>query len=188
MHNPNVHVVFQDEVHFQQTTSVARIWANKGSKPQVASAPNKKSVSLSGYVFPETGKLIINQSSWFNYESVIQSFRDFIVKANIPDGEQVALVIDNAPWHKKAYRLIVDEELPEFQDIRDKLILIKMPTYSPDLNPIEQRWRIVRREVTHNRFFESLSQLEDKLFNYFSKFLVPNDKFKSLCSFGWLIA
>ena len=105
MHNPNVHVVFQDEVHFQQTTSVARIWANKGSKPQVASAPNKKSVSLSGYVFPETGKLIINQSSWFNYESVIQSFRDFIVKANIPDGEKVALVIDNAPWHKKAYRL-----------------------------------------------------------------------------------
>lgn len=183
MKDPKVVVAFQDEAHFQQTTSITRVWAKKGSKPQVASAPNKKSVGVSGYVFPQTGVLIVNKSTWFNYESVIQSFREFIDRVNIPDDNKIALVIDNAPWHKKAYRLIVDECMPEYADIRDKLILVKMPTYSPDLNPIEQCWRITRREVTHNRYFESLDTLESKLFGYFEKFKEPNDKFKTLCSF-----
>lgn len=183
MKDKKVVVAFQDEAHFQQTTSITRVWAKKGSKTQVASAPNRKSVGVSGYVFPQTGALIVNKSTWFNYESVIQSFRELIDKVDIPEDVKIALVIDNAPWHKKAYRLIVDECLPEYADIRNKLDLIKMPTYSPDLNPIEQCWRITRREVTHNRYFESLASLENKLFGYFDKYKAPNDKFKSLCSF-----
>ncbi|WP_406042493.1 transposase [Succinimonas sp.] len=70
------------------------------------------------------------------------------------------MVLDNAPWHKKAIRLIWEEELPEYQDIRDKMTYISMPPYSPDLNPIEQVWRITRREMTHNRYFPSRIDLE----------------------------
>lgn len=111
-------LVFQDEAHFHQTTSVSRIWALKGSKLQVPSAPGRRSVAVSVYGFPETGELIVTMPSWFNLETVIQSLRDFIAEANIAEGKRAALVIDNAPWHKKAFRLIVDEQLPEYKDIR----------------------------------------------------------------------
>lgn len=183
--DPDKVLVFQDEAHFHQTTSVARIWALKGSKPQVPSAPGRRSVAVSGYVFPGTGEFIVTRPSWFNFETVIQSFRDFIAEANIPEGKKAALVIDNAPWHKKAFRLIVDEQLPEYKDIREKLDIIKMPPYSPDLNPIEQCWRVTRREVTHNRYFETLDKLDDTLFSYFSLYRASNDKFRTLCSFSW---
>lgn len=67
---------------------------------------------MSVYGFPETGELIVTRPSWFNSETVIQSLRDFIAEANIAEGKRAVLVIDNAPWHKKAFRLIVDEQLP----------------------------------------------------------------------------
>ena len=68
--------------------------------------------------------------------------------------------MDNAPWHKKTKRLICDECLPEYADILKNVVFIKLPPYSPDLNPIEQVWRITRRENTHNTFFASISILE----------------------------
>ena len=117
-------IVYQDEVHFQITTSVTRKWVKKGSKSKVGSAPGRKSVPYSGYVVPATGELLVNKPTWFNYETIIQSFRDFIN----------SYPIDNAPWHKKAYRLIQEEKLDKYSDIREKMTLIKLPPYSPDLN------------------------------------------------------
>ena len=48
--------------------------------------------------------------------------------------------MDNAPWHKKAKRLIETED--DYVDIRSAITLESMPPYSPDLNPIEQVWRV----------------------------------------------
>lgn len=170
-------------MHFQVTTSVTRKWVAKGSKPKVGSAPCRKSVPYSGYILPATGELIVNKPSWFNYETVIQSFRDFIRDFPVANGQKIYMVIDNAPWHKKAYRLIQEENLEEYKDIREKMEIIRLPPYSPDLNPIEQCWRITRREITHNTYFSSASMLESALDNYFSRYRMPNAKFASLCSF-----
>ena len=49
---------------------------------------------------------------------------------------------------------------PEYADIRESVTFIKLPPYSPDLNPIEQVWRVTRRENTHNVFFATVSALE----------------------------
>ncbi len=144
-------------------------------------APGRKSVAYSGFVVPSTGELIITKPSWFNYETVIHSFRNFL--QSYPTQKRIFLVLDNAPWHKKAVRLVQSEALEEYQDIRDKLTLIFLPPYSPDLNPIEQCWRITRREITHNTFFPDEFVLENTLDGYFARFCKPNYKFVSLCSF-----
>ncbi|MBO4374318.1 MAG: transposase [Lachnospiraceae bacterium] len=53
--------------------------------------------------------------------------------------------MDNAPWHKKTKRLVQEEQLEEYSDILEDIEFIKLPPYSPDLNPIEQVWRITRK-------------------------------------------
>ena len=70
-------------------------------------------------------------------------------------------------------------------DIREKIKLIKLPPYSPDLNPIEQCWRITRREVTHNTYFPDALVLESAVDGYFEQYREPNEKFASLCSFKY---
>lgn len=73
----------------------------------------------------------------------------------------------------------------EYADIRNKMSLIFLPPYSPDLNPIEQVWRITRRGITHNTYFENIKDTEDVLDKYFDTYRNPNDKLHSLCSFKY---
>lgn len=182
--NPNIIPVFQDEVHFQVQTSITRTWAPKGSEPKVMSKPGKNNIAYSGFVIPYTGELYVTKPGRFNYESVIQSFRDFIKSNPPPQGKKYCMILDNAPWHKKAIRLIWKEALEEYADIRAAMNYLSLPPYSPDLNPIEQVWRKTRREITHNRYFSSLSILTDTLDEYFLGFANPNEPLKSLCSFN----
>ena len=114
---------------------------------------------------------------------MIESFRHFLQTYPVVDGKRIYLILDNAPWHKKAVRLVQTEALPEYQDIRDKMTLIFLPPYSPDLNPTEQVWRITRREVTHNTYFANAQVLEDTLDPYFAIYRQPNKKLVSLCAF-----
>ena len=116
-------VVFQDEVHYQVQTSITRQRAPKGSEPKVMSKPGKQSVAYSGYLIPDTGVLIVNKPNWFSYETVIESFRYFLSTADLAEGKRFCMVLDNAPWHQKAIRLIWKEQLPEYQDIRDKMTI-----------------------------------------------------------------
>ena len=60
---------------------------------------------------------------------------------------------------------------------------LNLPPYSPDLNPIEQVWRITRREMTHNRYYPNKESLEAALDEYYSNFREPNPKLAALCSF-----
>ena len=137
----------------------------------------------SGYVISETGELIVTKPSRFNYETVIDSFRQLLKTCPVADGKRIYLILDNAPWHKKAVRLVQTQALPEYQDIRKMMSLIFLPPYSPDLNPTEQVWRITRREVTHNTYFANAQILEDTLDAYFAIYRHPYKKLASLCTF-----
>lgn len=91
--------------------------------------------------------------------------------------------MDNAPWHQKAKRLIQTEKSPQYADIFKAVTIVSLPPYSPDLNPIEQVWRIARRENTHNVFFADLDMLIDTMDRAFAAWAKPNAQLASLCSF-----
>ena len=133
------------------------------------SKPGRDHASYSGFVIPETGELVVTQPEVFNYETVIQSLRDFLEAKPCPEGKKYCVIMDNAPWHKKAIRLIWTEAYEEYADIREKLEYLSLPPYSPDLNPIEQIWRKTRREKTHNRYFSSLMKLIGTLGDCFAQ-------------------
>ncbi len=40
------------------------------------------------------------------------------------------------------------------------ITLVFLPSYSPELNPVEQVWKALRKELA-NRIFESLEELEE---------------------------
>jgi transposase len=74
----------------------------------------------------------------------------------------VVLILDGAPWHRSA-------SLCEFVISRPRLGLCFLPPYSPDLNPVEPVWKWLRREVTHNHYFERLGGLKDALAGFFRR-------------------
>src|SRR3712207_2214013 len=69
---------------------------------------------------------------------------------------EVVLLIDNAPWHAGA---AVKQALAANPHLRLK----RLPSYSPQLNPIERFWKKLRRRATHNRLFNSLADLKKSI-------------------------
>jgi hypothetical protein len=90
-------IVFQDEVHFSIQSTIARTWAAKGSKPRVKSYAGKKNASYSGFVTPSDGRLFVAKPLWFNWETTIESFRQFISQCDPGEGKRIVLILDNAP-------------------------------------------------------------------------------------------
>lgn len=59
---------------------------------------------------------------------------------------------DNAPSHRAK---ATQAYLEEFQD---RIELVFLPTYSPNLNWIERLWKYLRGQMTRNHFYVSLPQ------------------------------
>jgi transposase len=148
------------------------MWALKGQQPRVLSASTRQKVGFFGALNLKTGCLLTEEASTFNAET----FGDFIRHLLHHTQEKLYLILDNASWHKA-------RDLKDlFIRHRDRLERIFLPPYSPELNPIERVWRITRRQITHNRYFESNEALRTALLSQFARWEQPNTALRALCA------
>ncbi len=68
-------------------------------------------------------------------------------------GQKIVLVVDNFIIHHSK------KTLQFLKQYAAQLLVFALPTYSPWLNVIERLWQHLRRKVTHNHLFESITQL-----------------------------
>jgi transposase len=166
----------EDEVDFQQRTSVVRMWWRRGTQPEIPSAPTRKQIGYWGAVDIRSGRLCARlhegRFNWMTFHEFLESF----LRAHYRRNRQLAMIIDNAGYHKK------QELQPFFAENKKRLRLMWLPPYSPNLNPIERVWRLTRRQVTHNRYFDTVDQLRDSLERFFSCLSRPNIILRSLCA------
>ena len=60
-------------------------------------------------------------------------------------------------------------------------IVVHLPAYSPELNPIERAWWYMRKKITHNRYVKSLKYRIDIFWKMFSHFQKPNQELINVC-------
>ncbi len=165
-------IYFEDECHFQRNTTIVRAWFLKGTTPEIKSPPVREKISIMGAMGMDNGQLITMKADIFNAENFKAFIKRIIKRAKTK--RKILLVLDNARFH---HALINKEFL---KSLKEKIELMYLPAYSPELNPIESFWRKTRRGVTHNRYFESLQQEGECLDRYFNKFKNPNSILTSL--------
>ncbi|MCZ7586013.1 MAG: IS630 family transposase [Deltaproteobacteria bacterium] len=145
---------FEDECHFQQHGSRCVMWVPPEDKdPTLLHAPTRKNVGIIGAVRPADGKLVTSPAKVFDEIS----FLEFLM-ALLPHrrrGRRMIVVLDNARWHHS-----IGLE-PWLYEHRERIRLVFLPPYSPELNPIERVWKLTRRLCTHNRYFPTLDELVD---------------------------
>ena len=106
--------------------------------------------------------MLITTSSYFNTASFKRFVKHLIKNVKLKN-KKILLVLDNARYHKA-------KELKQFfLKRKDKLELLFLPPYSPDLNPIEIEWRETRRNVTHNKYFSSMELQKNSIMEYWKK-------------------
>ena len=164
MSYPNIQPWCEDEVHFQRRTSLIRTWTLKGQQPRVLSASTRGKVGFFGALSLKTGTLFTQETATFNGET----FVDFLSYLLQRTSGQIYLILDNTKYHRA--RILKEF----FVQNQERLVLIFLPSYSPELNPIERVWRITRRQVTHNRYFSSKDELRTAMNHQFARGEQPN--------------
>jgi transposase len=124
-----------DESGFSNIPHVQRAWSPKGRPHEADASVTRQRVNVIGALDYATGKVwheLHHQS--VNRETVV-GFIDRIAK--LEDRLPLALVIlDNARIHHHIETKKRDEWM-----IHHRLILMHLPPYSPELNPIEMIWK-----------------------------------------------
>ena len=73
----------------------------------------------------------------------------------------------------------------DFLAAHPRLVPLWLPKYSSDLNGIEEFWKPLRREVTHNRFFPEMDDAGKALRAFLSR--VPRETVMSVSSMDYLL-
>ena len=143
-------LLFGDEASFPQWGSLSYTWARQGEQPQVKTSGKRKAYKVFGVIEYFSGRLFYQGiEGKFNSESYQAFLRQVLAQTR----KHLFLIHDGAKYHtSKATQSFLAEH-------RDRLTECRLPSYSPDYNPIEYLWRKVKKEATHNKYFEQFEQI-----------------------------
>jgi transposase len=130
---PDVELWYGDETGIEGEPKPRRGWAIKGTRPRVVHNGDHIRLNILGCVCPRTGDFFAIEASHCDTD-VFQAFLDEAAKTITPTRKRNILILDNASWHKcKSLNWHFFEPL-------------YLPPYSPDFNPIERIWLIMKAE------------------------------------------
>ena len=167
-----IRLMYTDEAGFGRISDLAQCWAPQGMRPTVYRHHIREYKYAYGAVDP------IHGDSFFlilpNCDTDCMNVFLRELSAAFPK-DYILLAADNAVWHKaKAL------EIPE--NIR----LFYLPPRTPELNPIEQIWKEVRKRGFKNKIFRSLDKVVDQLCNTLNS--LTNDCVKSITGRDWIVS
>jgi len=159
-------VYFYDESGCQADMSPGYLWAKKGQIPQWRYQGEHIRASVMGAVNPKSGDLqalIMPCSDTESFQIFLDYFNEQI------NGRPVFLVLDNASWHKNG-SLSWGTIMPVY-----------LPPYSPDLNPIEELWKVMK-----DRFRRAFPPMEyealcDRIQEVLRQFFSNQQEVRSIC-------
>ena len=142
----------------------------KGIKPVCKYQHKFESLYLFGAFSPITGHHLLLEMPHCNTDT----FQFFLNELSRTDKDEFKiLVLDNGAFHK-AKRLI----------IADNIALIFIPPYSPELNPAEKVWWVLKRALK-NKFFEKIDDLINAITEAAKK--LSNHQIQQLTSYQYYI-
>ncbi len=149
----SANLYFQDESRFGLMTHIGRCLTSKGVKPIVKYKHAFKNTYLYGAFSPIDGDAFVYEiegtTSEIFYKYLLQ------LSEHRPN-ELKIVIVDNAGFHR----------LNQFNyQIPDNIKLVRIPPYSPELNPSEKIWAYIK-QYYKNIFFESLDQIKQWLSNF----------------------
>ena len=141
--------MFQDEAGFGRINKPKYCWCRKGVRPSVPCHHIREYRYVYGAVEPINGEGCFLIMPYCNTDCM-NVFLNHL-SCSYPD-DIIILVCDGASWHK-ANALVIPENI--------KMIFI--PPYTPEMNPIEQIWKEIRKRGFRNEVFQTLSKVVDRL-------------------------
>jgi len=165
--------MFQDEARFGRISESRRCWCPKPVRPVCPTMVCQEYTYAYGAVSISDGQwdsLILPKTN----TQCMQIFLDAIA-ARYPK-DRIVMVLDGAKWHTGG-ALVVPKNM----------LLLPLPAYSPELNPVENIWEEVREKGFYNKVFDSLDALEEELILGLKRLEDHPEVTGSIAGWPWII-
>jgi len=163
--------MFEDEAGFGRINKPKNCWCPKGIRPVVPCQHIREYRYAYGAVEPLTGDSFFLVLPYSNtdcmnifLENLSQKYTD----------DYIIIVCDGASWHKS-----------NCLKIPKNIKIVYLPPATPEMNPIEQIWKEIRKLGFKNELFNSLDDVIDRLCDTIC--LITNDIVKSITGRDWIL-
>ena len=83
-----------------------------------------------------------------------------------PELRYIYIIRDNAKYYGSEF---VKEYLKN-----SRIVEVKLPTYSPNLNLIERLWKFLKKKTLYNKYYSSYIEFKNAIYNFFEKILIED--------------
>ena len=165
-------MMFQDEAGFGRINKPKRCWCKKSVRPHVPCHHVREYRYAYGAVEPSTGEHFFLVLPYANTICMNLFLKE--LSKSYPE-DMILLGVDGASWHKS-----------KALEIPDNIQIFVLLPYTPEMNPIEQIWKEIRKCGFKNEIFHTLEKVVDRLCDTINS--LTNKTVKSITGRKWILS
>jgi hypothetical protein len=150
-------IVSLDESFFFYDSLARRVWIDGNNRPIVRVTGSHKHSCIFGAISMEGKKQLFRQYDVFNGDTFLNFLKK--IHAKFP---KCYLFMDKASPHYRSKKV-----LKYFEENKDTLISVYLPTASPEFMIMEEVWNIAKRDLLVLKYYSSFVDLKNKISQYF---------------------
>ena len=151
-------IYFVDAVHPEHQSQAVCGWIKKGVQKTLQTTGKQLRLHIAGAVCLPGMKIFTREYKTVDADAMIEFFKGLEAFSK---ATKIHVIMDNAKANK-------NKKLEEFL-IESRIKVHYLPPYSPNLNPIERLWKILRETKLYNRYYESSVGFFQEVRDFFKK-------------------
>jgi hypothetical protein len=151
-------------------------WQDEGEKGSRPTAPRDQRYSwayIFGAVCPARGTGAALVLPLANTAAMSLHLQE--ISTQVAPGAHAVLLLDQAGWHQTGGSL----------GLPDNISLLHLPSYSPELNPVENVWQFLRQNHLSNRVFDSYTAIVDACCEAWNALIATPAQISSIATRSW---
>lgn len=165
----------EDEARLGLKPVVRRMWAKKGERPVALHRTKYQWTYLHCFVEPASGATTWLLLPTVRGELTSMALRIFADEQDPDDTKILVLLLDRAGYHR-AHDIAVPPNVH----------LLFLPPYTPELQPVECIWPLVREAIA-NRSFDDLDGLESTIIRRCRWLMRHSETVRGRAGFQWIV-
>jgi transposase len=151
-------ICFMDGVHPTHNVQPAYGWIKKGARKEIPANTGRSRINLSGIIDVISHNVLVQEDETLNAEATIKFFQK--IEEAYPCKAKIHIFCDNARYYR-------NKTVTKYLET-SKIIMHFLPPYSPNLNPIERLWKLMKEKVIYNTYYQDFIDFKRAVFGFFT--------------------
>lgn len=163
-------IYFMDGVHPLHNSMLCNGWIKKGTEKAVKSNTGRDRLNINGACNVENAEVIIHEDVSVNAQSTIELFDKMQIHQR---KGKLFVIADNAKYYRSN---LVSAYLKE----NNRVQLIFLPSYSPNLNLIERLWKFYKKKILYDKYYETFKEFKQQTKIFFENIEIYKEELINL--------